>query len=663
LVIGGDNGLNSTVPLITGFGRIRATYSVSGFQEARGGQESSFEAIRMALGEAKYNVFDHKNVGGSGVLKLRPEARKFIMLLTDEDSDAPLYPGNFEWGFSSADYGPTSWPSYTTGKWAEELKATITALVATDATIYMFVDPGQGVSRKQFGDPKCDIANADFSNFDRQATIDCLTNSALSLSLVGGVLSRGKTARVFNVLDIAKPGFVNNFFTDAVRTVAKCQMRKRQQADPNCVAYRCSPTIGCYIDYLCAPGCDQCKIGNKCFRPFDQNPNKTSSCEFCIPAKSKTAWSQCSGNVGSCQKYGCLAAFGYCGLEDVCTPACQRCSINGACVKANAANPNDVCLKCVPATNATDWSNTCPKCTPECQNGGVCTGTQTTRKCDCENTNFLGAACDQAPTCTAKPCQNGGLCVVDNASKGTTKCQCDVTGYIGDDCSVCDPAVRSCTATEQPVMACSPPCINSGVCKNGTCDCTGTGFMGTTCETRMPLPCAQQCLNGGTCDMALGKCDCSTTAFEGAACEKPKQSGPDDATVCMARCVQSCATADKVLTCACDKTTNELSVTCKTDSESACDAKCTAACPTGVVSCLCDAAGSPTFECKLSAECQAKCNAQCPSGKATMCECDATTGKLGFQCQQGEDKVGGGATSAVVSTMALMAIVCVWITH
>jgi hypothetical protein len=651
LVIGGDNGLNSTAPLIAGFGKIRATYAVAGFQEARGGQESSFEAIRMSLGEANYNVFDHKNIGGTGRLKLRPEARKFIMLLTDEDSDAPLYPANFQWGFSSDDYGPSGWPSYTSGKYAEELKATIAALVANDATIYMFVDPGQGVSRKQFGDPKCDVSNSDFSNFDRQATIDCLNNNALGLSLVGGVLSRGKTARVFNVLDIAKPGFVNNFFTDAVRTVAKCQLRKRQ-ADPNCVAYRCSPTLGCYNDYLCGTGCDQCKIGGKCYRAFDQNPAKTTSCEFCIPSKSKTAWSTCSGNIGTCQKYGCLANFGYCGIEDICTPACQRCNINGACIKANAANPNDVCLKCIPATNASDWSNTCPTCTPECKNGGVCTGTAAARQCNCENTNFLGPACDQPPTC-AKPCKNGGQCVVDNASKGTTKCQCDSSGFTGEDCSVCDPMLRLCDATPTPTVACAPACENSGVCKNGACDCTGTGFMGTSCQTKTQMTCAQTCLNGGVCDTAQGKCDCSAVAFEGAACEKAKQ---DNMAVCMARCEQSCGSADRVQTCACDMTTNELSVTCKTDVEKACDDKCKAACPSGVVSCLCDASGTPKFECMLSSACKAKCDAQCPSGVATMCMCDEVNDKLVFQCQ---DQVMGNGAAATSSLTALLAVALV----
>ncbi len=74
LMIGGVDGVSSTADLRTGFGKIRATLAVTGFQEARGGMESPFEAALMALIEAPYNVFDHKNIGGSGVLKLRADA-------------------------------------------------------------------------------------------------------------------------------------------------------------------------------------------------------------------------------------------------------------------------------------------------------------------------------------------------------------------------------------------------------------------------------------------------------------------------------------------------------------------------------------------------------------------------------------------------------------
>jgi hypothetical protein len=101
------------------------------------------------------------------------------------------------------------------------------------------------------------------------------------------------------------------------------------------------------------------------------------------------------------RRVGCLPSFRYCGIEDVCTAACDKYLINGACFKKDFANPDNVCLKCVPATNQTAFADTCPKCTPECKNGGICTGT-TTRRCNCEGTNMVGAACDRAPVCASR---------------------------------------------------------------------------------------------------------------------------------------------------------------------------------------------------------------------------------------------------------------------
>jgi hypothetical protein len=186
----------------------------------------SFEAALIALGEAPYNVFDHKNIGGSGVLKLRADARKFMMMLTDEDADGPIYPANWDWGLAS------SWSSYDSGKYAEDLKETIRvlALAARDVTLYMFTNPNSGVSRRQFGDPACDRSNADFSNFQRQGD-DRLPGGRRPVAVARlRPLSRGKLARNFDVEDIARPGFVQNFFIDAVRNVAKCQLRKKRQA-------------------------------------------------------------------------------------------------------------------------------------------------------------------------------------------------------------------------------------------------------------------------------------------------------------------------------------------------------------------------------------------------------------------------------------------------
>merc|ERR1711907_687416 len=110
-----------------------------------------------------------------------------------------------------------------------------------------------------------------------------------------------------------------------------------------------------------------------------------------------------------------MGSFGYCGLEPVCTAECDRCLIDGQCVKKDWANPENVCEKCVPDENQKAWSDTCPQCTPQCQNGGLCEGDQSGRSCNCENTGFLGSDCSMEPSCTPE-CKNGGICAIDDYS-------------------------------------------------------------------------------------------------------------------------------------------------------------------------------------------------------------------------------------------------------
>jgi hypothetical protein len=362
----------------------------------------------------------------------------------------------------------------------------------------------------------------------------------------------------------------------------------------------------------------------------------------CIPTKSKSAWSQCSGANGACQRFGCLPSFGYCGIEDVCTAACDKCLINGACFKKDFANPDNVCLKCVPATNQTAFADTCPKCTPECKNGGICTGT-TTRRCNCEGTNMVGAACDRAPVC-AKPCQNNAPCVVTNYATGAAACSCEGTGFKGDDCSVCDPDVQSCVVAPK---LCNPACRNGGACKDGVCDCAGTGFEGAQCQTKSPLQCLPACENGGRCDTATGRCDCAPAPlFEGAQCQTRKATPAppgemmvptppvDKDALCKARCDMTCASTG-VLSCACSDT-NELSVVCKSTNKEKCTQACAAACPGGTEECICDeTTGVPSkMDCILTPKCQAQCDAACPSKQADSCKCDELSGKMVFTCTQ-----------------------------
>ncbi len=108
-------------------------------------------------------------------------------------------------------------------------------------------------------------------------------------------------------------------------------------------------------------------------------------------------------------------------------------------------------------------------CDPNpCQNGGTCTDGD----CDCTGTGFQGSTCEINSTwirstsyfprcCAFEKFEWQGLCssrLINLTLKMLTFCQC---------ADPCDPN----------------PCANGGLCFEGTCDCSGTGFQGATCDT------------------------------------------------------------------------------------------------------------------------------------------------------------------------------------
>jgi hypothetical protein len=111
-------------------------------------------------------------------------------------------------------------------------------------------------------------------------------------------------------------------------------------------------------------------------------------------------------------------------------------------------------------------------------------------------------------SCTPDPCVHGQCSI----SGGQPVCTCDA-GYEGPRCAINH-------------NDCAPnPCLHNGVCADRIndfrCDCTGTGYSGTTCQT--PAPCSlTPCLNGGVCTETGGSaytCNCTGTGFEGANCQ------------------------------------------------------------------------------------------------------------------------------------------------
>ncbi|XP_033118182.1 hyalin-like [Anneissia japonica] len=110
--------------------------------------------------------------------------------------------------------------------------------------------------------------------------------------------------------------------------------------------------------------------------------------------------------------------------------------------------------------------------------------------------------------CSPNPC-NEGICSSNNFITAT--CDCSGTGMKGNTCNKNDP--------------CSPNPCNGGICTShnnvtATCDCTGTGMQGEVCE--LINPCfGATCMNGGTCnDLGNGTFYCNCTGnYEGDKCE------------------------------------------------------------------------------------------------------------------------------------------------
>jgi len=65
-------------------------------------------------------------------------------------------------------------------------------------------------------------------------------------------------------------------------------------------------------------------------------------------------------------------------------------------------------------------------------------------------------------------------------------------------------------------VVCTKTCQNNGRCLGNICDCTGTGYGGTTCSN--PI-CEVACENGGTCT-SPDTCTCAD-GYKGPACENP----------------------------------------------------------------------------------------------------------------------------------------------
>jgi hypothetical protein len=120
--------------------------------------------------------------------------------------------------------------------------------------------------------------------------------------------------------------------------------------------------------------------------------------------------------------------------------------------------------------------------------------------CTCDD-GFTGTRCQtNIDDCTPNPCMNGGKC---QDKINDYRCDCNGTGFSGTNCQTAGPCIVN-------------PCLHGGVCTdtgggNHTCDCTGTGYESTDCTVNHDDCPANACHEdeGGTCNDQVNGYACS----------------------------------------------------------------------------------------------------------------------------------------------------------
>ena len=88
----------------TAFDLISISGAVAGVQNNHNlNPEAGLEAIRIVLNSAVNNTLLRNNVGGTGPLAFRADARKNLIVVTDENSDLPYYSDNRQPGQTGTD--------------------------------------------------------------------------------------------------------------------------------------------------------------------------------------------------------------------------------------------------------------------------------------------------------------------------------------------------------------------------------------------------------------------------------------------------------------------------------------------------------------------------------------------------------------------------------
>ena len=116
-----------------------------------------------------------------------------------------------------------------------------------------------------------------------------------------------------------------------------------------------------------------------------------------------------------------------------------------------------------------------------------------------------GQTCEDIDGCADSPCAANVTCTDTPAPGDGYSCGSCPEGYIGSG-TVCDADMFD---------DCAPiPCLNGGICTDlgvldFECDCDGTGFIGTTCDSNINDCDGNPCDVGGSCSDGVNSFTCS----------------------------------------------------------------------------------------------------------------------------------------------------------
>ena len=339
--------------------------------------------------------------------------------------------------------------------------------------------------------------------------------------------------------------------------------------------YTCNCAGTGYKGDLCEVDVDECPSG-----VFTDNCHSQATCTNTAGSFTCACNSGWKGNGTSCTDVDeCTLGTHNCHAEATCanTAGSYECDCNSGW-KGNGTSCADI-DECPSGDN-----------THQCKHDGSCVNAQNGFKthargytCNCAGTGWTGDLCqtniNECPLgVDTHSCQHGGTCVdVDgftvSAPQGYT-CDCSATGYEGDRCQTeinecCDTSPQNLWCLSNSHTCARGACVNADdgfqtVSVGHTCNCTGTGYKGDTCDDDIN-ECqtgAHICENGGTCVDEDGftnqypnghSCDCTGTGYGGLYCA-------DDIDECTSSGVNkhdchaqaTCSNTQGSFTCACN---------------------------------------------------------------------------------------------------------------